>query len=64
VTEPSIKNFQIIFGSDLDYIVCQFGRTGKDTFTMDVNYPMSVVQVRFFFLFLFVFRCPITSPSD
>eukprot|EP00038_Savillea_parva_P001232 m.102480 g.102480 ORF g.102480 m.102480 type:complete len:571 (+) comp10438_c1_seq1:250-1962(+) len=44
VTEPSIKNFQIIFGNELDYIVCQFGRTGKDTFSMDVNYPMSIVQ--------------------
>lgn len=46
VTEPSIKNFQVIFGDELDYIVCQFGRTGKDTFTMDVNYPMSIIQVR------------------
>lgn len=44
VTEPSIKNFQLVFGDDLDYIVCQFGRTGKDSFAMDVQYPMSIVQ--------------------
>ena len=28
-----------------DYEVLQFGRTGQDTFSMDVQHPMSLVQV-------------------
>ncbi|XP_053313844.1 tubby-related protein 1 [Spea bombifrons] len=44
VTQPSIKNFQIVHADDLDYIIMQFGRIADDTFTMDYRYPMCTVQ--------------------
>ena len=45
VTMASVKNFQLISPDvDADYIILQFGRTGRDTFTMDVQYPLSPYQ--------------------
>ncbi|KAM6044297.1 tubby-related protein 1 [Chlamydotis macqueenii] len=44
VTHASVKNFQIVHGSDPDYIVMQFGRVADDAFTMDYNYPLCAVQ--------------------
>lgn len=44
VSQASVKNFQIIPDFDLDYIVMQFGRTGRDTFSMDFQYPLSAIQ--------------------
>lgn len=44
VTVPSIKNFQLVHGGDLDYVVLQFGRVDDNTFTMDFQYPMSAIQ--------------------
>ncbi|XP_030863566.3 tubby protein homolog isoform X1 [Gorilla gorilla gorilla] len=44
VTQASVKNFQIIHGSDPDYIVMQFGRVAEDVFTMDYNYPLCALQ--------------------
>ena len=28
----------------MDYIILQFGKTGKDSFTMDYQYPLSALQ--------------------
>ena len=29
---------------DLDHVMLQFGKVGKDMFTMDFQYPMSALQ--------------------
>jgi tubby-related protein 1 len=44
VTMASVKNFQLVGNDDPDVVFLQFGRAGKEVFTMDVRYPMSVVQ--------------------
>ncbi|XP_023348185.1 protein king tubby 1 [Eurytemora carolleeae] len=44
VTQASVKNFQIIHESDLEYIIMQFGRVAEDIFTMDYRYPMCALQ--------------------
>ena len=51
VTKSSVKNFQLVLdGSDesigicRDQVVLQFGKTGENTFTMDVGWPLSVYQ--------------------
>ena len=35
VTQASVKNFQIVHDSDIEYIIMQFGRVAEDIFTMD-----------------------------
>ncbi len=44
VTMASVKNFQLVSPDDHDRIVLQFGRTGKDTFSMDYAWPLSPLQ--------------------
>jgi tubby-related protein 1 len=45
VSQASVKNFQIIHPEqDQDYIVLQFGRVGTDIFTMDVQYPLNLLN--------------------
>ncbi|XWS55194.1 hypothetical protein CRYUN_Cryun10bG0153700 [Craigia yunnanensis] len=59
VTVASVKNFQLIAATqpaagaptpsqpappDIDKIILQFGKVGKDTFTMDYRYPLSAFQ--------------------
>lgn len=44
VTQASVKNFQLVHDSDVDYIVMQFGRISEDVFTMDYRYPMCALQ--------------------
>eukprot|EP00842_Homolaphlyctis_polyrhiza_P005851 jgi/Hompol1/6267/HPOL_000318-RA len=44
VTQPSIKNMQLIPEHDENYIVLQFGRCGPDTFTLDARWPMTPVE--------------------
>jgi tubby-related protein 1 len=44
VTMASVKNFQLVGNDDPDMVFLQFGRAGKEVFTMDVRFPMSVVQ--------------------
>jgi len=44
VTLASVKNFQIVHTSDLDYIVLQFGRIAETTFTLDYQYPLCPLQ--------------------
>jgi len=48
VTEPSIKNFQLIPevdglpGNTLTDFVLQFGKRGKEEFVLDVQFPLSI----------------------
>ncbi|KAG5181566.1 hypothetical protein JKP88DRAFT_165555, partial [Tribonema minus] len=45
VTQASVKNFQLVESDDTaEKIRLQFGRTSKDSFTMDFTYPLSPLQ--------------------
>ena len=49
VTVASVKNFQLVATSSGDdcggeKIILQFGKVGKDLFTMDYQYPLSAFQ--------------------
>jgi tubby-related protein 1 len=50
VTVASVKNFQLVAStevpsqSDHDKVLLQFGKIGKDMFTMDYRYPLSAFQ--------------------
>ena len=45
VTHASVKNFQLVDELDEDErVVLQFGKVGKDMFTMDFQWPMSALQ--------------------
>ncbi|KAL3531418.1 hypothetical protein ACH5RR_010740 [Cinchona calisaya] len=51
VTVASVKNFQLVAsldsgvgGQEQDNVIIQFGKVGKDVFTMDYKYPISAFQ--------------------
>ncbi|KAI8825933.1 uncharacterized protein EV422DRAFT_503282 [Fimicolochytrium jonesii] len=44
VTQPSIKNFQLIGPENENFVVMQFGRCGPDYFTLDARYPMTPLE--------------------
>lgn len=47
VTVASVKNFQLVAcvnGEDGEDVILQFGKVGKDAFTMDYRYPISAFQ--------------------
>jgi len=51
VTVASVKNFQLVAseengpaGREHDKVILQFGKVGKDLFTMDFRYPISAFQ--------------------
>jgi|UniRef100_A0A2N9GTE4 tubby-related protein 1 len=51
VTVASVKNFQLVASSDNgaagqehENVILQFGKVGKDAFTMDYQYPISAFQ--------------------
>ncbi|KAL2900527.1 Tubby-like F-box protein 3 [Bienertia sinuspersici] len=48
VTVASVKNFQLVAsledGSEHESVTLQFGKVGKDVFTMDYQYPISAFQ--------------------
>ena len=44
VTMASVKNFQLVDESDPEKIYLQFGRTGKDEFILDLQWPLSPLQ--------------------
>lgn len=44
VTKASVKNFQLINHFDPDNILLQFGKIGKNDFSLDFQYPMSALQ--------------------
>ena len=44
VTKASVKNFQLVAGDQQDRTILQFGKVGKDTFTMDYSWPINALQ--------------------
>ena len=44
VTMASVKNFQLVEPDEQDAVLLQFGRVGKDEFTMDFGYPLTPFQ--------------------
>ena len=40
----SVKNFQLVTPEDEDSVILQFGRVGKDLFTLDLQWPLSPLQ--------------------
>jgi len=44
VTQASVKNFQLVLEEDEERVVLQFGKVGKDEFTMDYSWPMTPLQ--------------------
>lgn len=51
VTVASVKNFQLVAavengatGQENENVILQFGKVGKDVFTMDYQYPISAFQ--------------------
>ncbi|XP_043472645.1 protein king tubby [Leptopilina heterotoma] len=44
VTQASVKNFQVVHDTDVDYVVMQFGRVAEDVFTMDYRFPLCALQ--------------------
>lgn len=44
VTMASVKNFQLVDPEEQNSVVLQFGRVGKDEFTMDMQWPISPFQ--------------------
>uniref|UniRef100_A0A7S1SMQ6 Tubby C-terminal domain-containing protein n=1 Tax=Tetraselmis chuii TaxID=63592 RepID=A0A7S1SMQ6_9CHLO len=44
VTHASVKNFQLVSEGDEDHVILQFGKVGKDTFTMDFAWPICATQ--------------------
>ncbi|EER11956.1 hypothetical protein Pmar_PMAR019058 [Perkinsus marinus ATCC 50983] len=41
---PSAKNFQLVLKDSPETIVCQYGKIGNNTYTLDVAAPLSVMQ--------------------
>jgi hypothetical protein len=44
VSLASVKNFQIVHNMDLEHIALQFGRIAVNEFSLDVQYPFSLLQ--------------------
>lgn len=44
VTMASVKNFQLVIPGNDDDVILQFGRVGKDRFTMDFKHPLTPLQ--------------------
>jgi tubby-related protein 1 len=44
VTMASVKNFQLVDPEDQSTVLLQFGRTDKDSFNMDLRWPLSPMQ--------------------
>jgi hypothetical protein len=41
---PSAKNFQLALASQPDQVICQYGKIGPSTFSLDFKFPLSVIQ--------------------
>jgi hypothetical protein len=42
--QSSAKNFQIAMAQRPDHVICQYGKIGTNTFSLDFRYPLSVIQ--------------------
>mmetsp|Transcript_71750 Transcript_71750/g.214238 ORF Transcript_71750/g.214238 Transcript_71750/m.214238 type:complete len:446 (+) Transcript_71750:79-1416(+) len=56
VTEASVKNFQLISSTDPEKVYLQFGRVGKEAFTIDFQHPISAFQAFAMCLSVFDFK--------
>lgn len=41
---PSSRNFQVALRQKREHVICQYGKLGKTNFSLDVRFPMSVIQ--------------------
>lgn len=48
VTEPSVKNFQLIHPMSPDIVYLTFGKTGDNMYVLDFMWPLNCVQAFFF----------------
>lgn len=44
VNLPSVKNFQLVAGDNVDNIVCQFGKVDEEIFHLDFKAPLNAFQ--------------------
>lgn len=44
VTQPSVKNYQIVHEINGDYIINQFGKVNINMYTCDYSYPLCSLQ--------------------
>eukprot|EP00127_Corallochytrium_limacisporum_P005912 Clim_evm57s214 gene=Clim_evmTU57s214 len=44
VTMASVKNFQLCYPKDPDYVILQMGKVSADIFTLDYSFPLSAQQ--------------------
>lgn len=42
--QSSAKNFQLALQQKPEHVICQYGKIGPQTFSLDFKYPLSVVQ--------------------
>jgi hypothetical protein len=42
--KPSTQNFQLTLGKRPEHVICQFGMIGPHTYSLDLKYPLSVIQ--------------------
>jgi len=42
--QSSAKNFQLSLGRKPEHVICQYGKIGSNTFSLDFRYPLSVIQ--------------------
>lgn len=42
--QSSAKNFQLSMGARPEHVICQYGKIGANTFSLDFRYPLSVIQ--------------------
>lgn len=40
----SAKNFQLGLGRKPEHVICQYGKIGTNTFSLDFRYPLSIIQ--------------------
>ncbi|KAI8903396.1 tubby C-terminal-like domain-containing protein [Gorgonomyces haynaldii] len=43
VSLASVKNFQIVHPNDLEHVVLQFGKVTQNEFSVDIQYPFSIL---------------------
>lgn len=40
----SAKNFQLVLSQKPEHVLCQYGKIDKSTFSLDMKYPLSIIQ--------------------
>jgi len=42
--QSSAKNFQLSLSQRPEHVICQYGKIGSNSFSLDFRYPLSVIQ--------------------